>query len=60
MYKCEGASGCGADGAAGAGRSVPGEAALGNISTLGATKGHIDGFFSELPYKCYLPEVASV
>ena len=29
-------------------------------TTLEATQGQIDGFFSQLPFKCYLPEVASV
>ena len=28
--------------------------------TQETTQGQIDGFFSELPFKCYLPEVASV
>ena len=28
--------------------------------TLGIIQGQIDGFFSQLPFKCYLPEVASV
>ena len=28
--------------------------------TLEATQGQIDGFISQLPYKCYLEEVASV
>jgi len=27
---------------------------------LEATHGQIDGFFSQLPYKCHLEEVASV
>ena len=27
---------------------------------LETTQGQIDGFFSQLPFKCYLPEVASV
>jgi len=27
---------------------------------LEATQGQMDGFFSQLPYKCYLEEVASV
>jgi hypothetical protein len=30
------------------------------FSTLEATQGEIDGSFSQLPYKCYLEEVASV
>jgi len=30
------------------------------IATLETTQGQIDGFFSQLPFKCYLPEVASV
>jgi len=29
-------------------------------SALEATQGQIDGFFSQLPYKCHLEEVASV
>ena len=29
-------------------------------ATLEATQGQMDGFLSELPYKCYLEEVASV
>ena len=29
-------------------------------STLETTQGQIDGFFNQLPFKCYLPEVASV
>ena len=29
-------------------------------SVLEATQGQIDGFFSQLPYKCHLFEVASV
>jgi len=29
-------------------------------ATLEATQGQIDSFFSQLPYKCYLEEVASV
>ena len=29
-------------------------------STLETTQGQIDGFFSQLPFRCYLPEVASV
>ena len=29
-------------------------------TTLETTQGRIDGFFSQLPFKCYLPEVASV
>jgi len=29
-------------------------------SALEATQGQNDGFFSQLPYKCYLEEVASV
>ena len=28
--------------------------------TLEATLGQMDGFFSQLPYKCHLEEVASV
>jgi hypothetical protein len=28
--------------------------------TLETTRGQIDGFFSQHPFKCYLPEVASV
>ena len=31
-----------------------------SYATLKTTQGQIDGFFSQLPYKCYLPEVASV
>ena len=30
------------------------------VSTLETTQGQIDGFFSQLPYKCHLKEVASV
>ena len=30
------------------------------ISALEATQGLIDGFFSQLPYKCYLQKVACV
>jgi len=30
------------------------------FATLEATQGQMDGFFSQLPYKCYLEEVASV
>ena len=29
-------------------------------ATLKTSQGQIDGFFSQLPFKCYLPEVASV
>ena len=29
-------------------------------STLETTQGQMDGFFSQVPLKCYLPEVASV
>ena len=29
-------------------------------ATLETTQGQIDGFFRQLPSKCYLPEVASV
>ena len=29
-------------------------------AALEATQGHMDGFFSETPYKCHLEEVASV
>jgi len=32
----------------------------GGLSALEATQGQMDGFFSELPFKCYLEEVASV
>jgi len=31
-----------------------------NRSALEATQGQMDGFFSQLPYKCHLEEVASV
>ena len=31
-----------------------------HISTLETTQGQIDGFCSQLPFKCYLPEVAFV
>jgi hypothetical protein len=41
-----------------------GETRLGRISgleaALEATQGQMDGFFSQLPYKCHLKEVASV
>ena len=30
------------------------------VPALEATQGQMDGFFSQLPYKCYRPEVASV
>jgi len=30
------------------------------VPTLETTQGQIDGFFSLLPFKCYLPEVGSV
>jgi len=30
------------------------------MPALEATQGHMDGFFSQLPYKCHLKEVASV
>ena len=30
------------------------------MTTLETTRGQIDGFFGQLPFKCYLPEVASV
>ena len=30
------------------------------VPALEATQGQMDGFFSQLPYKCYLEEVASV
>jgi len=30
------------------------------LTHLDATEGQMDGFFSQLPYKCYLEEVASV
>jgi len=33
---------------------------LGCRAALEATQGQIYGFFSQLPYKCYLEEVASV
>ena len=29
-------------------------------SSLETTQGQTDGFFSHLPFRCYLPEVASV
>ena len=29
-------------------------------TTLDTNKGQIDGFLSQLPFNCYLPEVASV
>ena len=29
-------------------------------ATLETTQGQLDGFFGQLPYKCCLPEVASV
>jgi len=29
-------------------------------AALEATQGQMDGFFSQIPYKCYLEEVASV
>jgi len=29
-------------------------------TALEATQGQMDGFFSQLPYRCYLEEVASV
>ena len=32
----------------------------GIADTLDTTPGQIDGFFSQLPLKCYLPELASV
>ena len=32
----------------------------GSCTALEATQGQIDGGFSQLPYKCYLEEVASV
>ena len=38
---------------------VPGGAG-GTGPTLEATQGQNDSFFSQLPYKCYLEEVASV
>ena len=31
-----------------------------SLPTLEATQGQIDSFFGQLPYKCYLEEVASV
>ena len=40
-------------------RSNP-ERAMRVLTTLEATQGQIDGFFSELPYKCDLDRVASV
>ena len=33
---------------------------LKRLNTLETTQGHIDGLFSQLPFKCYLPEVAFV
>ena len=30
------------------------------LTTLKTTQGQIDGFFSQFPFNCYLPEVASV
>ena len=30
------------------------------VTRLEATQGQMDGFFSQLPYKCHLEEVASV
>ena len=35
-------------------------AELGARVALKATQGQMDGFFSQLPYKCHLEEVASV
>jgi hypothetical protein len=29
-------------------------------ATLETTQAQMDGFFSQVPFKCYLPEVASV
>jgi len=37
-----------------------GHAAMVFRSTLEATQGQIDGFFSQLPYKCHQNRVASV
>ena len=31
-----------------------------SLAALEATQEQMDGFFSQLPNKCYLPEVASV
>ena len=31
-----------------------------SVTDLEATQGQMDGFFSQLPYKCHLEEVASV
>ena len=31
-----------------------------SFTTLETTRGQIDGFFSQLPFKCYIPAVASV
>ena len=31
-----------------------------SVSALEAIQGQMDGFFSQLPYKCHLEEVASV
>ena len=41
------------------GRALPGPSGTFQ-SALDATQGQIDGFFSQLPYKCQLEEVASV
>jgi len=46
-------------GAAGSGR-VRADAVCMRGAALEATQGHMHGFFSQLPYKCHLEEVASV
>ena len=30
------------------------------VATLETTQGQIEGFFSQVPFRCYLPESASV
>jgi hypothetical protein len=45
--------------ARGGGNGNEGLAAVCN-ATLETAQGQIDGFFSQLPFKCYLPAVASV
>ena len=41
-------------------QSIPERAYPTRPSALEATQGQMDGFFSQLPYKCHLEEVASV
>ena len=39
---------------------VEGAGSTSTTATLETTQGQMDGFFSQLLFKCYLPEVASL